>query len=216
MNGKPFRAIKPEIRVLGIDDGRFVPRTHAQVPVIGVVFRGGYWLDGVMHTKVKVDGFDATDKISSMITNSPHYRQLRVIMLNGITFAGFNVVDIKALNATTMLPIITVTRQKPDLAEIHNALKKLPKSRERWSAVLSAGEAVGVPAKSQKERIYVQSVGISKRDAEKIVRLTSTRSNIPEALRVAHLIASGISPCNLGIGKGLKATMQRGNKTDSG
>ena len=30
-------------------------------------------------------------------------------------------------------------------------------------------------------------------DAEKILRLTSTRSNIPEALRVAHLFASGIS-----------------------
>jgi len=30
-------------------------------------------------------------------------------------------------------------------------------------------------------------------DAEKILKLTSTRSNIPEALRVAHLIASGIS-----------------------
>ena len=29
-----------------------------------------------------------------MIVASPHYKQLRVIMLNGLTFAGFNVLDI--------------------------------------------------------------------------------------------------------------------------
>ncbi|MCJ7560322.1 DUF99 family protein [Candidatus Bathyarchaeota archaeon] len=194
MNHKNLRVIKPEIRVLGVDDGKFTPHTESQVPVIGVVFRGGYWLDGVMHTKIAVDGFDATDNISSMITLSPHHKQLRVIMLNGITFAGFNIVDIKTLNAATTLPVIAVTREKPDLAEIHKALKKMSKSEERWKAVLNAGEISTVPTRSQKEKIYMEVAGISVEDAQKILRLTSTRSNIPEALRVAHLIASGISP----------------------
>jgi endonuclease V-like protein UPF0215 family len=194
LNHKNLRVIKPEIRVLGVDDGKFTPRTESQVPVIGVVFRGGYWLDGVMHTKIAVDGFDATDKISSMITLSPHYKQLRVIMLNGITFAGFNIVDIKTLNAATRLPVIAVTREKPNLAEIRKALKKMPKSEERWKAVLNAGEISTVPTRSQKEKIYIEVAGISVGDAQKILRLTSTRSKIPEPLRVAHLIASGISP----------------------
>jgi len=114
---KSFRVIKPEIRVLGVDDCPFIPHIKGQVPVIGVVFRGGYWLDGVLHTKIAVDGFDATEKIVSMITSSPHYKQLRVIMLNGVTFAGFNIVNIKTLNAATKLPVITVTREKPDLAK---------------------------------------------------------------------------------------------------
>jgi endonuclease V-like protein UPF0215 family len=194
LNHKNLRVIKPEIRVLGVDDGKFTPHTESQVPVIGVVFRGGYWLDGVMHTKIAVDGFDATDNISSMITLSPHYKQLRVIMLNGITFAGFNIVDIKTLNAATTLPVIAVTREKPDLAEIHKALKKMSKSEERWKAVLNAGEISTVPTRSQKEKIYMEVAGISVEDAQKILRLTSTRSKIPEPLRVAHLIASGISP----------------------
>jgi endonuclease V-like protein UPF0215 family len=184
--------IKPEIRVLGVDDGPFTPHVKGQVPVIGVVFRGGYWLDGVMHTKIALDGFDATHKTSSMITSSPHYKQLRVIILNGITFAGFNIVDIKTLNASTKLPVITVTRRKPNLTAIHKALKNLPKSQERWNTVLSTGEIFEVPTRSGKKKIYMQVVGISKDDAQKILRLTSTRSNIPEALRVAHLIASGV------------------------
>jgi endonuclease V-like protein UPF0215 family len=185
--------IKPEIRVLGVDDGAFTPHVEGKVSVIGVVFRGGYWLDGVLHTKIAVDGFDATDRITSMITDSSHYRQLRVIMLNGITFAGFNVVDVKALNTATKLPVITVTREKPNLAEIHKALQNLPRSKERWKAILSAGEPVEVSTRNAKAKIYVQTAGVSKEDAQKILRLTSTRSNIPEALRVAHLIASGIS-----------------------
>ncbi|MEM1588819.1 MAG: DUF99 family protein [Candidatus Bathyarchaeia archaeon] len=189
-----IRAIKPEIRVLGVDDGVFKPRTRGFVPVVGVVFRGGYWLDGVMHTKIRIDGTDATRKIALMVTSSPHYKQLRVIMLDGITFAGFNVVDIKELNAKTNLPVITVTREKPNLEEIRKALENLPKSEERWKAVLNAGEPVEVPVKGGKEKIYMQAVGISLEDAVKILKLTSTRSNIPEALRVAHLIASGITP----------------------
>lgn len=193
MKPQSFRVIKPEIRVLGIDDGAFKPHVKGVVSVIGVVFRGGFWLDGVMHTSIEIDGFDATDRIASMITGSSHYRQLRVVMLNGVTFAGFNIVDVKALNVATKLPIITVTREKPDFAEIQKALQNLPNSEERWEAILRAGEPVEVSTRSAKAKVYMQTVGVSTGDAQKILRLTSTRSNIPEALRVAHLIASGIS-----------------------
>ena len=62
-----------------------------------------------------------------MINSSPHCKQLRLIMLNGITFAGFNVVDIKKLNLATKLPVIALTGDKPDLEAIHNALNNLPK-----------------------------------------------------------------------------------------
>jgi hypothetical protein len=190
---RPLRIIKPEIRVLGVDDGRFIPRSKDRVLIVGVVFRGGYWLDGVMHTTVRVDDFDATEKIAQMITNSPHYNQLRVVMLNGITFAGFNVVDIKALNTATQLPVIAVTNKKPDLVKVQKALETLPNSQERWQAVLNAGEIYPVKARSGKQTMYIETAGISKETAQEILWLTSTRSNIPEALRVAHLIASGIS-----------------------
>lgn len=190
---KKFRAIKPEIRVLGIDDGVFVPHVKSLVPVVGVVFRGGYWLDGVMHTEVEVDGFGATEKIVSMILNSPHYKQLRIVMLDGITFAGFNVVDIKELNTETRLPVIAVTREKPNLEEIHKALKNLAEGEKRWNAILNAGKIFEVSTRNEREKVYAQISGILEEDARKILKLTSTRSNIPEALRVAHIIASGIS-----------------------
>ncbi len=193
MVSKKFRVIKPEIRVLGVDDGVFTTHAKDLVPVVGVVFRGGYWLDGVMHTNVKVDGFDATERIASMIINSPHHKQLRIVMLDGVTFAGFNVVNIEELNKEAKLPVVAITREKPNLTEIREALKNLPESEERWKTIQSAGEILEVFTSRKNEKIYMQLSGILEEDARKIVKLTSTRSNIPEALRVAHLIASGIS-----------------------
>jgi len=193
LNRRSIRVIKPEIRVLGVDDGQFTPHSKEQVPVVGVVFRGGSWLDGVMHTLLTVDEFDATEKITRMVTASPHYKQLRVIMLNGVTFAGFNIVDIKELNAQTGLPVIAVTQKKPDLAKVRQALTNLPDSEDRWKAILNAGEIFPVTTRNGKQKIFVEFAGIEKDTVQALLRLTSTRSNIPEALRVAHLIASGIT-----------------------
>jgi len=188
-----FRSIKPEIRVLGVDDGVFIPHSKGLVDVVGIVFRGGYWLDGVMRTEIEVDGLDATEKIASMIIESPHYKQLRVIMLSGITFAGFNVVDIKELYSKTGLPVIALTRDLPKMEEIKQALENLPEKEKRWKAILNAGEIFEVQTREGEEPIYMQIAGIEREDAEKIVKITSTRSNIPEPLRVAHIIASGLT-----------------------
>jgi len=190
---KGFRSIKPEIRVLGVDDGVFVPHAKGMVDVVGVVFRGGYWLDGVMRTEVEVDGMDATEKIASMITDSPHYDQLRVVMLYGITFAGFNVVDVKGLFERVGLPIIAVTRDPPDFEEIKKALENLSEAEKRWELIGNAGKVIRVYTRNTEEPVYMQISGISEKDAEKILKETSTRSNVPEALRVAHIIASGLA-----------------------
>jgi endonuclease V-like protein UPF0215 family len=188
-----LRLIKPEIRIIGIDDGKFVPHSKTPVIVVGVVFRGGSQIDGVLSTKVTVDGLDATEKLAEMIQGSGHYRQLRVIMLNGVTLGGFNVVDIKALCEKTGLPVIAVTERKPDLAQVHSALQHLPSPELRWQAIVNAGELFTVVTREGKRPIYVEAAGINEVQATEILKLTATRSRIPEPLRVAHLVASGIS-----------------------
>jgi endonuclease V-like protein UPF0215 family len=186
-----FRKIKREIRIVGIDDGPFIPRTAGKADLIGVVFRGGYWLDGVMRAKVEVDGLDATDKIVDMIKDSIHYKQLRVIMLDGITYAGFNIVNIRRLFESTGLPVIALTKRKADLEDVKNALKNLANWEKRWRDIRDAGGVIEL--KKGNARIYMQTTGILREDAEKIVEISSTRSSIPEPLRVAHIVASGFS-----------------------
>ncbi len=192
MKKTKFRGVKSEIRILGVDDGAFTPHSSENVYIVGVVFRGGQWLEGILGTIIQVDGLDATEKIAEMITRSPHYGQLRVIMLDGITFAGFNVVDIQILHEVTSLPVLAITRNKPCTEDVENALKKIPNYEERMKAIKNAGEIMYLETKKG-AALYIHRVGISKEDAEKVVSVSCSRSSIPEALRVAHMIASSLS-----------------------
>lgn len=182
--------IKPEIRILGVDDTPFLPHTKGKLGLIGVIFKGGYWIEGLMKTEITIDGLDATDNLSLMIKKSSHFKQLQLVMLNGIMFGGFNVVSLNRLHLTTKLPIISVIRKKPNLPAIKKAMKNLPNFNKRWNTVIEAGEIFESPTKNNKSKIFFQTSGLDKEDAHRIIRLTSTRSNIPEVLRVAHIVAS--------------------------
>jgi len=181
--------IKPEIRILGIDDSALLSE---KVMIVGTVFRGGDWMDGVLRSEITRDGLDATEVISTMVKNSRHYGQLRVIMLDGVTYGGFNVVDTEELYRETGLPVIVVMRAYPDFEKIRAALRHFSDGELRWEIIQKAGKIEKLVTEKNGTSIYIQKAGIGIKSAEKIVRLTSIRSNIPEPLRVAHLIATGI------------------------
>jgi hypothetical protein len=177
--------IKKEIRVIGIDDSPFDKFGKGNVLVIGVVFRGGSWLEGVLSTKVRVDGDNATKKLVEMITKSKFKPQLQCIFLDGIALGGFNIVDIKELNKKTKLPVMVVVRHKPDIGTIKKTLVKINKEK-KIKLIERAGEVIKI------NNIYAQLKGISKEEAKEILDIVCTRSHIPEPVRVAHLIASGV------------------------
>ena len=158
--------------------------------MIGVVFRGGLWLDGVMRTEVTVDGLDATESLIAMIRSSCHYKQLRLVMMDSITLAGFNIVNIRLLFNETGLPVIALTRDKPTDIKVREALQNLSDWEKRLRLIEEAGELIEVHVRGSP--LYLHLSGISRQDAGRIVNTTSTRANFPEPLRVAHLIASGI------------------------
>lgn len=189
--------MKKEIRILGIDDASFEKKKDKEVLVIATVFRGGSLLDGILSTKVKVDGNDSTEKLIKMINKTKHKGQLQIIMLNGIALGGFNVVDIKQLSKKTKLPVIVLMRKYPNIKEIFQALKNLKNQKQRQFLIKKAGKIYEVTIKDKK--IYAQLSNISLQDAKKLIKISVIHSLIPEPLRVAHLIASGIS---LGESKG--------------
>jgi endonuclease V-like protein UPF0215 family len=181
---------KLEIRILGFDDSPFDAHDKT-VDIIGVIYRGGNFLDGVLKTEVEVDGMDATDKLISLVNSTRHKQQLKVLMLDGITFGGFNLVDIKELNEKTNLPVIVINRKHPNLKEVKEALKNFDDYKERWEVVDRAGKIKSCNLKNNK-KVYYQNVGLIDEEAEDIIRLSCTHSQIPESLRVAHLIATAM------------------------
>ena len=178
--------IKQEIRIIGWDDCAF-EKTSKEVLLVGVIFRGAKFIDGLLSIKIKKDGLDATKKISSAVKESRHYDQLSIIMLNGITFGGFNLVDIKKLNKEIEFPIIAVQRKKPDMEKFLSAQRIFKDYKKREIIVKNASEIY------RYKKIFYQSMGLNKEGCERILDLTCIRSNIPEPIRVAHLIASGLS-----------------------
>jgi hypothetical protein len=183
--------LKSEIRILGFDDGAFTARSKELVPVIGVIFRGGKFLDGALRTDVLVDGNEATDKIVKLINTTRHKQQLKVIMFDGITLAGFNVIDVKKLSEQTKLPVIVINRKRPNLKNVKNALKNFDDFENRWKAIENAGEIKECYVKDFK-KVYYQNIGIDDNMTREVIKLSCTRSFIPEPLRVAHLIATAV------------------------
>ncbi len=188
--------IKPEIRILAIDDG---PIVSANVVLIGAVFRGADWLDDAVRSEIERDGFDVTEKMVELAKSTNRYEQIRVIMLDGITYAGFNIVDINALHRQTGLPIIAVMQSLPNLKKVKEALTNLDRSEERWNLVQNAGDIREIT--TSYGSVFVQCCGIDISSAAELVQLTSIRSRVPEPLRVAHLIASRIFSKGAGISK---------------
>lgn len=178
--------MKSEIRVVGIDDSPFDKGKDKKTLILGVFYRGGNFLDGVLSTYVQVDGSDATMKIAQMALKSKFYTQLRAIMLNGIAVGGFNVIDIKKLYQKTKIPVIVVMRKLPKVGEMESALKKL-KMERKIKLIKSAGKI------KKAGKVFIQVCGISFEKATEIVKLTATHSYVPEPIRVAHLVASGIA-----------------------
>ncbi|MEW6221748.1 MAG: DUF99 family protein [Candidatus Hadarchaeota archaeon] len=191
MKDVKFWQVKPEIRILGVDDGP-LDAPGKEVPLVGVVFRGGKWIDGVLKTTVTKDGTDATEKLVEMVGGSRHLEQLRVVMVDGVTFAGFNVIDVREVFRRLSIPVIVVSREMPNLGDILKAVRHLPEWRKRWLALKKAGKIHRLEIRRRKGAVYIQAVGLKLEDAARIVQLSSTRSLVPEPLRAAHMIATAM------------------------
>ena len=181
--------MKHQIRLLGIDDSPF-SFTDKYATIIGVVMRGGDYLECVLRHQVSIDGDDATFVCKDMIENTRHRQQLKAMLLDGIALGGFNVVDIDEIYNATDLPVITITRDKPDFEKIEIALKKNFNDWDTRLDLMKKGELHKV--KTSHNPIFVKCSGISIHEAKEIIKLSTIRGVVPEPIRVAHLIASGI------------------------
>jgi endonuclease V-like protein UPF0215 family len=180
---------KLETRVVGFDDVPF-QRGDPAVPVVGVVMRGGLYVEAVLRTTVAGDGDDATARIAEAVQSYRGRLGLGAILLQNLMVAGFNVVDLDALHEATRIPVIAVARGRPDLEAVRSALLggRVPNGAAKWARIERVAERMhGL----DHGRLTMTPVGLSSRAAEGIVRLATVRGMMPEPLRLAHLIGAG-------------------------
>lgn len=173
--------------VVGFDDAPFERAHRGDVMVVGAVYAAAR-LEGVLATRVRRDGANATRALAECVRRSRFRPQLHAVLLQGIAFAGFNVVDLAALHERLSLPVLVVTRRKPDLAKIRRALlEHVPGGARKWRLIERAGPME--PAAG----VWVQRAGLSPGEARTLVKRFARNGRLPEPLRAAHLIAGGIA-----------------------
>lgn len=145
-------------------------------------------LDGVVSGLVRRDGVNSTARMIELVESSQFHRHVQAVLLQGIAVAGFNVVDVHALHRALGVPVLVLVRRRPRFARIHAALfGHTPGARRKWALIERAGPVEPLGS------LHCQRVGLSLAEASALVAATTLHGNLPEPLRLAHLIAGGVT-----------------------
>jgi len=183
-------------RMLGVEDGSFNPQKlqrRGETVLCGVLMQG-FKIEDVFLRLIEVDGLDATEKLLDMASKlSP----LDAILLGGVTFGGFNIIDPVVVNESLKVPVIVVTTERPDNEAVLNALKK---HFEDWrlryrvfERLASASPIYEAKLNPRENPVFLEIVGMEFDRALELLRKVTIRGRVPEPLRIANRIAKAAS-----------------------
>ncbi len=171
-----------------MDDGAF-RRGDREAPIAAVVVALPDRVEEVRIGRVTVDGSDGTARVRALLAALDGREGVRAVLLDGAVVGGFNVLDLDALRRATRVPVVAVTRRRPEFERIRAALRRwFPRSAVRRFALLRRHRLARVATAG--EPIWAAAAGCTARDAEALVRKSAVRGYWPEPLRLAHLVAS--------------------------
>jgi uncharacterized protein len=172
-------------RAIGFDDAPFLRRRGGRVRLAGVVCAGTRF-EGLVLGAVRQDGWGATDELCRLLLGGKFLPQLHVVLLDGLAFGGFNLVDLRALSERLRRPCVAVMRRPPDLSAIERALRRLPGSERRLSLLRRAGPIHAHPP------FVFQVMGADPAEIAPLLARLTDRGNVPEPLRLAHLVGAAV------------------------
>jgi len=182
-----------EFRVAGVEDGGFSKKLQGhgvQKAFLVCVLLRGKWIDNFQARMITVDGLDATEKLTSMLRRWT----FDAVMLAGVSFAGFNLIDPTIVFEEFNKPVIVISRTKPNNIAVKNALRQhFGDWRVRWGIFEKLGSVYEVVSMPTKPPVYVEVIGAELNWTEELIRATSVCCRIPESIRVARLIARGLT-----------------------
>lgn len=173
------------IRAIGFDDAPFDRHSGQPVAVAGVVCAGTRF-EGMVWGQIQADGWDATDTISRLLVGKKFLPQIHIVLLDGISMGGFNVIDLPCLTERLQRPCVAVMRRFPKLSAVEFAVRRLPEPEKRLELIRRAGDIHAYPP------FYFQVCGASPELTAAVLNRLTDRGHVPEALRIAHLITSAV------------------------
>jgi len=176
-------------RIIGVEDGSFQKGLTEKTFLVAVLLKETF-IEDVKITKITVDGLDATEIFSESLKGW----KFEAVMLAGISFAGFNIINPFIIQEKYAKPVIIVTRTKPDNKTVKRALQRhFEDWKLRWNVFKKVANFNKVSFLTKKRPLYFNVVGADVEWASNVIRALSICGRLPEPIRVARLIARGIS-----------------------
>lgn len=163
--------LKKEARILGLSA---TARRKNRIMVVGAVFRGRSWLDGILTCSLDLTSPSHISRISRTIMTSKQYSQLHAVILSRQQSVLRGSIDVAKLARKIKLPVISIEKNRR--ATIKQAKESLRTNHYDFTV--------------NQKRLSVLASGISLERAQEIFTVACTPDNvIPEAVRVANLLA---------------------------
>ncbi len=175
---------------LGIDDCYFPhakKKMHVRTCMIGVVTENTTYKTHFIEWTY-TDTLDATCAALRLCEKAISVYDINAILLDGVTYAGFNLVDPFALYTILDIPIIVMFRHSLDLDKIRRALiKHFNDWRYRYKVIASA-YAISKPIRLGPTTVRIAAIGMDIGQALRYLRTCTTVYPETEPLRYADLI----------------------------
>jgi endonuclease V-like protein UPF0215 family len=141
--------------VVGVENGSFQKGITPNALLAAVLFKG-LKIERVQIMKVTVDGLDATHKLVKTLRGW----KFKAVMLAGVSFAGFNVIDPTTVYKEFGIPVIIISRTKPDNKAVKRALHcHFEGWQIRWAVFEKLGLIHKVLVLVGEPSVYVETVG---------------------------------------------------------
>lgn len=178
-----------DMPIVGVEDGSF-QKGITQRAILAAILYKKLTIEDVKVTKIIVDGLDATRRLIEILS----CWNFAAVLLAGLSFAGFNVIDARMLYEKFCAPVIIVTRKKPDNWKVKRALQRhFSDWKIRFRMFEGLGPVYKVTVHSGGSPLYVEVVGADAKWACNMVRSLTAWGKVPEPIRIARLIARGLS-----------------------
>lgn len=179
---------------LGIDDGYFdinLKRMNrgSKTVLVGIVMCGRKFAD-MFIDRISIDGLDGTSSASRVIAKASTLYPIQIAFLDGVTYAGFNIIDPRRIYNIFNIPLAVIFRHQLDVIKIFKALKEhFTDYTYRYSIIdYTYRNSLEVKVDDTKIRVYVLGLSIAAviEHIEKVRRVFIE----PYPLRVADRLAS--------------------------
>lgn len=175
-------SMKEGIRILGIDDAPF-KHSDTETFLTGVVYRGTEFIEDIRTVRIEVDADNSSEKVLELYDRCNNPRQIKAVLLDGISFAGFNILELDRIATELDRPVVAVTPNRPDREGFREAMKNSGNYDKNFEQLPEYREL-----DLKDGTVYFQFSGCGREEAKELIESSIIHGQVPEPIRVADMI----------------------------